>query len=59
MNIFKFLYQLTCSHPVKQMKCECGENHKKLCDWKDYRERCKGCPYLYYECQECGKVLNK
>lgn len=59
MNIFCLLYQLTCSHPVQKMKCDCGEEYQKLCSWKDVRKECKGCPYLYFECQECGKRLEK
>ena len=59
MNVFKFLYQLSCPHSVQEMKCECGDEHQKLCSWKDIRKECKGCPYLYFECQECGKELLK
>ena len=59
MNIFRFLYQITCLHPVQKMRCECGSEYQKLCNWKDVRKECKGCPYLYFECQECGKRLEK
>jgi len=59
MNIFRFLHQLICSHPVQELKCDPIEGGYELCGWRYLNNECKGCPYSYFECQECGKRLKK